>query len=182
MGNSSAHLPRDNETCKEKQIFLCCVSKVVCKNMLKYADDRSKRQCSSELWWYDHTSRLYCLYAVCSCGSVRSEYSIFSLVCESVWTRVVMLARVCERGGGVVCCILISSSCMCPLLKACLLYRRIRGLLCCDKTLLAQKHTWNGERDRASVGKKKKEKWSFLHFLTSHTLRMVSGTPSGQSP
>lgn len=111
----------------------------------KYADDRSKHLCSGELWSCAHTSRRHFWCIVCSCGYVMSEYSIFSLVCESAWSRVVMLAGVCELGSGVACCILISCSCMCPLLKACLLYRRIRGLLCCDKTLLAQKHTWNGE-------------------------------------
>lgn len=143
----------------------------------KYADDRSKCQCSGELWSCAHTSRLHCL--VCSCGNVRSEYSIFSLVCVSVRTRVVMLARVCELGGGVACCILISSSCMCPLLKACLLYRRIRGLLCCDKTLLAQKHTWNGERD--SLCRKKKRKRSSLHFLYRSQCANGQRTPTEQS-
>lgn len=179
MGNSSAHLPQDNETCKEKQIFRCCVSKVVwttCKDMQMIA--------VKVIAVMKYDSRMIILpdsIAYMQCGSVRSEYSISSLVCESVWTRAVMLARVCEHssGDGVVCCILISSSCMCPLLKACLLYRRIRGLLCCDKTLLAQKLTWNGEG--ASVGEKRKNGPSCISS-TGHSLRMVSGTPSGLSP
>lgn len=77
MGNSSTHLPRDNETWKEKQIRHCFLSKLVCKNMREYADEC---QCVGELC----AILLKCFQGINSLQELFTSWDFYSIIKKTV--------------------------------------------------------------------------------------------------